>query len=392
MRNRIIDILLISLFVTMIGLGVVSPLLPLYAESFEATGLWLGIMFAAFSFSRMIFMPYFGKLSDKYGRKIFIAAGLLLYSMVSLFYAMANSLFALTLIRTIHGLASAMVMPIAMAYIGDISKKGKEGSMMGLTNSAIFLGLASGPFLGGFLMGSFGLPAVFLVISVLSGLTFLLTLFFLPEEKAEMTEDVVKKEMSYREMLYNSIVVGTLIFRLVNTMGRGILLSFLPLFAAFKLGLNAAQIGIIVSANIFLTAILQGALGGLSDRFNKADLIVGGSSVCALSLVLMGLATDFWQLLMLSSVMGIASAIAIPAATAFMVVVGKKTVMGEAMGLFSTSMSAGMVLAPIIAGFTDDHFGIGAVFGVAGVLVLMGTLIFYYFIQKGLRVKILAID
>jgi len=127
MSKKIFNILFISIFSAMLGLGIIAPLLPAYAKGLGATGLWLGIIFAGFSFSRVVFMPIIGRISDKRGRKKFICSGLLLYSLISLLYPLAKGVYSLTVIRLIHGFASSLVVPIAMAYVGETVDKGKEG-------------------------------------------------------------------------------------------------------------------------------------------------------------------------------------------------------------------------------------------------------------------------
>lgn len=132
--SRIFSTLFLVIFVTTLGLGIVAPLMPIFAESLGATGIWLGIIFSGFSISRVLFMPLIGRLSDRRGRKRFITAGLLLYAVLSLLYPAAGSVYTLVAVRLIHGFASAMVFPIAMAYVAEVSSKGSEGKTMGTFN------------------------------------------------------------------------------------------------------------------------------------------------------------------------------------------------------------------------------------------------------------------
>ncbi len=150
MNKKAFLTLFVVVFTGMLGMGIISPLMPLYAESMGASGLWLGLMYSGFALSRMVVMPIIGRLSDRSGRKIFIAMGLLAYCVISLSYAWASNIYALTSIRLLHGVASAMVIPIAHAYIGDLIPKGREGTYMNLFSMSSFLGMGFGPFLGGF--------------------------------------------------------------------------------------------------------------------------------------------------------------------------------------------------------------------------------------------------
>ena len=118
MISRVFPILAISIFSCMLGSGIVVPLLPLYAESLGASGLWLGLIFAAFPLSQFLATPVFGRLSDRKGRKLFISIGLLAYAVISFGFIYTNTVSQLVLLRFLHGLAGALILPIAQAYVG----------------------------------------------------------------------------------------------------------------------------------------------------------------------------------------------------------------------------------------------------------------------------------
>ena len=312
MRKRIFKILFISVFAAMLGLGIVSPLMPIFAESLGASGIWLGIIFSGFSLSRGIFMPIIGSISDKKGRKKFITFGLLLYAIVSLLYLLATNVYTLSLIRFIHGFASAMVIPIAMAYVGETTEEGKEGSSMGTFNISLFLGMGAGPFLGGILHDSFGMSSVFYAMSGLTAIAFLITVIFLPDMNYSKA---IKKSSSFKRLLKNDIMKGLLLYRVTRAMGRGGVMSFLPIFAS-TIHISLTQIGTILSVNIFLSALLQRPFGKLADKYNKFNLILVGSIIGSLPLLFIPLTRDFWSLLFINAIMGGGGALAMPAATA----------------------------------------------------------------------------
>ena len=108
-----------SIGVAMIGLGIVWPLVPVYAVELGAGGFQVGLMIASFNVARTLFNPLSGRLSDRWGRKPFITLGLLLYALVSVLYVMADRVETLILVRLIHGMTSVLVAPIAMALVAD---------------------------------------------------------------------------------------------------------------------------------------------------------------------------------------------------------------------------------------------------------------------------------
>ena len=135
-RKKILFVLFISIFTSMLGVGIIVPILPLYAETLGANGLWLGAIFAIFNLARSVVMPAVGRISDRMGRKRFITGGLLIYTLSSLGYIYAGSAQELFAVRLIQGASSAMIIPIAMAFIADISPPNQEGSYMGMFSVA----------------------------------------------------------------------------------------------------------------------------------------------------------------------------------------------------------------------------------------------------------------
>ena len=374
--KRIYNVLFISVFATMLGLGIISPLLPIYAENLGATGLWLGIVFSAFALSRSVLMPVIGSISDRRGRKKILLIGLLTYALVSLAYVVVGSIVALAAVRLVHGLASAMVVPIAMAYIGDITEKGREGSQMGNFSISLFLGMGAGPFLGGLLNDAFGLASVFYMMAGLSGFSFLLVLSSLPETRGTL-ELKRAPPASFAKAVQLSSMRGIVVFTFINAIGRGGLMVFLPILGPL-IAISPFEIGVLLSANIFLMALLQMPVGRITDRGNKVGLILAGSIVSSISLLLIPLSHSFWPLFAVTCLMGVGGAIQQPALMGLTVEAGKVIGMGTSMGAYNTVMSVGMIIAPLIGGLFLDFIGIDAVFYVGGLISILGTILFWY--------------
>ena len=180
MIKRVFPILALAIFSSMLGAGIVVPLLPLYAESMGATGLWLGFIFAGFSISRTVCTPVFGRLSDRKGRKLFLGIGLFTYALISFAYVLAADVYQLVLIRLVHGVSGAMILPIAQAYVGDLSPEGEEGRWMGYSNAAFFSGFGVGPLMGGLLADQWGMDFAFITMGILNLLAFIIAVILLP--------------------------------------------------------------------------------------------------------------------------------------------------------------------------------------------------------------------
>ena len=360
----------------MLGAGIVVPLLPLYAESLGASGLWLGLIFAAFPLSQFLATPVFGRLSDRRGRKLFISIGLLAYAIISFGFIYTNTVSQLVLLRFLHGLAGALILPVAQAYVADISPPGEEGKWMGYANAAFFSGFGFGPLIGGVLSEHLGMDAAFLAMGVLSLLAFTITIFFLPEIKPKQS---ATSYPSFGEMSRSGMIIGLFSFQFTLTLGRSIFFIFLPILATYSLGLRPSLVGILLAVNILLMSLLGIPSGRIADRLNRRFLVVVGCLVSSMFLVAVPLGNTFGLLLALAVLGSVGNAIAIPAASALAVEQGKKYGMGSSIALFSMAFSIGMVVGPITGGAITDFAGINSAFYFGAVITLVGAGLFTWF-------------
>jgi len=377
MIKKVFPILALSMFSSMLGVGIVVPLLPIYADNLGATGIWLGIIFAAYHVSNTIFTPIAGRLSDHRGRKLFLVIGLLSYSIISLGYVWAGNVPQLSLVRLLQGVAGAMVIPIAQAYVGDISPKGEEGKWMGYANAAFFSGFGFGPIIGGVLTEHFGMNTAFYSMAGLTLLAFLIAILFLPEVIQRKTEG--SRRLSFKKISQSSMVRGIFSIRLTQALGRGGLMTFLPIFAGIYLDLSTTLIGILVAINVLSMSLLAPLGGRIADRFSRRALTVLGNIIFLGSLAVIPLAHNFWQLLVVCLAQGFGGAISIPAATALVVEEGRKYGMGSTIAVFAMAMSLGMTIGPILAGAMADLVDVNSVFYSGAAIGLIGTSLFIWF-------------
>ena len=380
MIKKVFPILAISIFCCMLGSGIVVPLLPLYAESLGATGLGLGLIFAAFPISRTLLTPVFGRLSDRSGRKPFIVIGLFAYAVISPVFVWANTVPLLVLTRLLHGVSGSMILPIAQAYVGDISPEGEEGKWMGYANAAFLGGFGVGPLLGGVVAEHLGMDIAFFTMGGLSLLAFFIAAFFLPEVGGHKSAD--RTRLSFREMSRSRTMTGLASFRLALTLGRAAFFTFLPVFAALKLGLRPNLIGVLVAVYMLLSSLLGIPWGRISDRFPRRPLVVAGCLVSCVYLALVPPADSFGQLLALCVLGSLGGAIAIPAASAMVVIEGRKYGMGSALAVFNVALSIGMAAGPILGGLIADFADINAVFYFGAVASLAGAGLFLWFTRS----------
>lgn len=364
-------------------MGIVVPLLPVYAHNLGASGLYIGLIFGAFSLSRTFFLPYFGHRSDQRGRKPFIVTGMFGYALISLALATTESVTALIVIRFLQGIASAMMMPVIQAYVGDITPPGKEGSLMGLFNMSLFLGLSFGPVLGGGLNDQFNLTAAFLSMGLLATLGFLLCLFLLPPTASEKIIRSNRLPTSWTKLLGDRVLIGLFVFRFAYTTCIGIIWGFLPVLADTEFELSSLFIGFLVMLGVFISGLIHVPAGFLADRVNKVTLIAGGGILVMAAMYIFDRAEGINALMAANVLFGLGGGIAMPALMALAVIKGHQTgAMGTVMALLTMAHSLGMLIGALSAGLIMDFFSLRYAFVSGTILMALGTVFCYAMLIK----------
>ena len=384
MEKRILITLLLALFIAFLGIGIIAPIIPIYAVDLGATGVTLGLMIAAFSVSQGALQPVVGNLSDRKGRKRFLVTGLSIYAVVGLAYTLATSVEQLILIRLLNGVGSAMIAPIVMAYIGDLAPEGEEGKYMGMLNVALFAGIGAGPILGGVFRDVLGINATFYAMSALTTASLGLILAFLPRQRSDRKTPVTAGLLTkLRQMLRNRRVVGVLLPRMGTMIIMVPTLAFLPILLDQMMGATGIEIGIVISARTIVNAGLQTPFGRMADRHNKVALILTGCLIAGTCVFLMPFAADFLQLVLLSVCMGIGEALVWPTLGAIAVEEGHRYGQGSVMGVFNMAMSVGILMGSLVAGSFMDLFGLEYVFYTTSVILAVSAVTGGLLIARG---------
>ena len=384
--KTIFGALFFSLFATITGVGIVVPLLPVFAQDMGASGIYIGMIFGAFSLSRTIFLPYFGKLSDRKGRRPFIISGLSAYTVISFIFILARNVEGLIIVRLIQGVASAMIMPVVQAYIGDITPAGREGFTMGLFNTAMFLGLSFGPLLGGLIKDRFSLDFAFISMGGLSLVGFLLCYFWLPPTYTEKIfrksrhndpRNDKTKSLAWRQIYTDRSIVAVFVFRFVYAACIGIVWGFLPVFADSEFKLSSSSIGILVMIGVFISGLMHVPMGLLADRLDKRLMVIFGGLIVSYSVLSFLWSDGFESLLTASVCFGIGGGISMPAHSAITVIKGNAIgAMGALMAIITMAHSLGMLAGALMGGVMMDLWKLHYVFPLGALVQLLGTLLF----------------
>jgi MFS family permease len=376
MNRRVFVTLFFSTFASILGVGIVVPLLPVYASDLNAGGIYIGLIYGSFSLSRSFLLPYFGRRSDIIGRKPFIVTGLFAYALISLAFIYFKSVNEIIVIRFFQGMASAMIMPVAQAYIGDVTPEGGEGLNMGMFNMSVFIGLSMGPILGGFIQESFSLDAAFWCMGFLALTAFLMSLLMLPTVAYEKGVADERTPASWRYLLSDRKLLGLFVLRFSYTTCIGVIWGFLPVYAHEDFAISSSRIGILVVLGVFVSGILQMPMGAAADRWNKTTMIFIGGIIVAYAITSLGWADGFGDIFLANCLFGLGGGICMPAHMALTVISGNRTAaMGSVMALMTLAHSLGMMSGALIAGLTMDLTAVQNVFPLGGAIMAAGVIV-----------------
>ncbi|MFH0941407.1 MAG: MFS transporter [Chloroflexota bacterium] len=372
MVKKVFPVIGLAVFSTMLGVGILTPILPIYASDLGATGVWIGIIAGSYSVSRALVMPLVGRWSDRKGRKVFLGVGLLIYAVVSLLYIVSDSLLSLLIVRLIQGAVSGMIIPVARAWIGDISPEGEEGRWQGYFNTAFFSGSAAGPFLGGTLADLFNIDYAFAAMGVMNLISFLAVTIFLRDIIERKPAD--RPRPSFRALSRSPLFKALFIQRSTLEIGMAIYIVFLPLWAYQELALSRLYIGALVGGALLVSSWLQLLTGQLADKFDRRKLVVMGTIFNFAMVAAVPLAGSLVALVVLIILRSLGGAISMPGHAALSVTLGRRFGMGSTIAILSLATSVGMAVGPILAGFIHDYLGgieatfyFGAGIGIIGV-------------------------
>ena len=365
----------------MIGFGIVFPILPFYLEEFGGGGREMGIIVGIYAVTQFLFSPFWGGISEMYGRKPLLISGVLGVAFSHLLFAVAGSLWIAYIARALAGIVSAATLPIGMAYVSDTTTDEERGNAMGLLSGGMGVGVVLGPGLGG-LLGSDSVTLPFYVAAILSFFAVALIVFLLPESlsKEEMIENGEKNNSINRKDMWAALFTPIGILLVVSFLMSFSLTNLETVFSLYSVeryGFNTKEVGVTLMCAGLVYAVVPAVLTGpLTSRF-------GDTAVLKVSLLASGV--GFFLLLLPDTMVGVllfgfifvaGNALLRPTSVSLL---SKRTTLGQGvtMGLTNSFNSLGRIVGPFWAGFFFDinihmpYIGSGALLIVGFILSLL---------------------
>lgn len=346
--------------VDLIGFGIVIPLLPFYSETLGANTQQVASQMAVFSFMQFLTAPFWGALSDKFGRKIIILVTLLGSFLSYLFLSMTTNFVLFLLARAFAG-AMAGNIGVAQAYIADVTEEKDRAKGMGLFGAAFGIGFILGPAIGGMLAGKdpitadYSYPMIF--AALLSLTAFIIALFFLKEPKQlkekrnhfKISDLNILKITKIKEMIF-LLFVMTFIFAGME--------STFAMWSERNLNWGPQQNGWLFTLAGVLAALVQGlAIGPLTRIFKEELLIIIGFLSMFLGCAGISIFSSLLITCISMSFIAIGLALISPSISALISKRTPDSQQGIALGISQSVGSLARIMSPLVAGALFFHLG-----------------------------------
>jgi DHA1 family multidrug resistance protein-like MFS transporter len=393
-----------AVFVSMLGFGLVMPLLPIYARNFGATGAELGLLTASFAVARIITTFPGGMLADWAGRKIPVVLGLLAYSVVMTLYGFSEDVNQLILLRGLQGLASGIVWPVLSTMVADIAAPEDRSKAIGLYEMMWFFGSVVGPGLGGVLAGAFTVATPFFVCGALAFASMILVAFTVKETmrtqaksedesiQSDSDHDLSAPRIDERGRVavhsvppltpYPRIFVALCVVGLIVSFSHSLIQPVLSVFANEELGISVVDVGLLFTAMGIVTLVTTLPLGTAADRTGRKLTLVTGILFTAASAVLITLSGSFWPLLLVMMMRGVGRAATNPSLTVMFTNLLPLTRRGRGMGIYNLFRNIGLVVGSSAGGFLYDALSSQAPFIICAFAGLLAVAVIVFLISE----------
>lgn len=374
-----LTVLMITAFVDMLGLIIIYPLLPFYAEDLGADAAIVGALIASFSVAQLVAAPVWGWLSDKYGRRPAILVGLLLSALAYLIFAFASSLWILFLSRIVQGLGGGTI-GVVQAYVSDVSDTKDRAKTLGWLSAVTSLGAVIGPAIGSALVRFGGRHAPGLGSAALCILVAGFAWKFLAESRGTQTLELAAAGQHKsggsaitRVLMNPHDPAARLIWIYAIAIGAFYgTTAILPLVLADRVGATEQNVGYFIMYLGGIGVIVRtGILGRMIEWLGEAKLCRLGLVLLASGLALVAAIHSYPVLFLSFTLMPLGTAFIFPAVTAMLSRVVSKSERGLYMGVQHTFGGLSRVSFPLATGYAMDRLGKGVPYVVAGVLVLL---------------------
>jgi MFS family permease len=372
---RDIKVMLLAAFLIALGFGLVAPVLPQFATTFDVGATAAAVIVSIFAFMRLLFAPAGGALIGRLGERRVYVTGVLIVAASTAACAFAQDYWQLLVFRGLGGAGSVMFTVAAMALLVKLSPPESRGRVSGAYASAFLLGGVCGPVVGGFL-AAYGLRVPFLAyaFALLVAAGVVATQLHKVEGTTVAQIDATVP-MPLREALADSAYRASLASSFTNGWATfGVRMATVPLFAVAALGAGPEAAGWALAVFAAGNAVALTFSGRLADSFGRRPMMLAGLLVTATSTAAIGFTATLPAFLAASAVSGFGSGLLGPAQQAAVAdVLGRGRAGGRVLAAFQMTADTGAIVGPVLAGMLADRLGYAWAFAATGGVVLLSA-------------------
>ena len=343
-------VLMATAFVDMLGFAMVFPLLPFYAKELGATPFIIGVLISSFSIAQLATAPFWGRVSDRYGRRPVLMIGLAGAGVAYVVFGLANSIWLLLLSRTVQG-AGGGTTGVVQAYVGDSLQKSDRAKGLGWLSAATSAGVMIGPAIGS-LAAHLGRAAPGFVAAALCLLNVLFAWKYLPESRPQLGKPKRQiKEAMWQVLRHPLAPQPRLIWIYAAGMGAFTAMSsVVALYLNFRFGVTEKTIGAVFFYIGALAVVMRAlVLGWFVDKFGETKVMRLGALVFGTGLALYTFPGTMWSMALVIAIVPIGQALLFPSVTALSSHRSDPAELGQMMGVQQSFGGAARVLGPLWA-------------------------------------------
>ena len=357
-------------FLTGAGFSLIMPFLPLYVEELgikdhESLNLWTGVAFSITFLFSAIAAPFWGKLSDRKGRKLMLLRSALGMAIVMVLIGFDQNIWQLLILRALLGVLGGFV-PNANALIATQVPVKKSGWALGTLSTGAVSGALIGPLIGGILADLYGLRPVFFITAAVLFICFIVTLFFVSENFTPVSKkDALSTQQVFSSLKNKRLVICLFFTTMIIQVATGSVTPILTLYIRDLAGSisNLAFIsGVIASVPGIAALISAPRFGKLGDRIGPDKVLIFTLGLSIFMLIPMALVSNYWELGALRFLLGAVNAAMLPAVQTLILYNITPAIAGRIFSYNQALRDVGNVTGPLMGAFVAANYGFRAVF------------------------------
>ena len=362
------------------------PVLSLFAESLGAGPERIGVIVSVSTLTGVFLKLPSGALSDIYGRRMLLRLGVVAFGVPPFVYPFVSDLNVLTVLRMLHGLATAIFAPSALATVAELYQK-RRGAALGTYTASTQSGALLGPFIGGYLVYAAGFSSAFLTAGVFGcvAMGIFYSLHLTPPPPRDHDKGLRPLLMDMWKgvvvVMRNQKVLITSTTDAAKMIANGALMAFLPLYGV-SVGLNPGEVGLLFTVQALTSFFSKPVMGRVSDRVGRQPLIMIGLMVCAGTFVCIPHVSNVALLLLLSSGFGFGEAVVSSSSSAFVADSSEFKTLGAGMGMQGTIGDIGHASGPLLAGVLIANMTYAGAFGIIAGIQIMAAGLFWVMMRQ----------